>query len=86
MSSSIFRGEIVTSPEIKGIFTEAEDELNGKAFSTLVRAVKENKNVEASVIGGLVPNGDARCVFIHISGLVIVIDETGAFEIAEGAA
>lgn len=90
MSSSLYRGKLSTSPEIKGPFTEAEDKLEGKAFKALANALIRDADIigetycRAQVFNTLVK--PHSIVFSTTSGISIEITEDGGVEIFEGAA
>ena len=87
MSMSYYRGKLVTSPELKGPFTEAYDELKGMPFDVLIQEAKTNSEAKVHVLEKTNPN-DVPSIFINIGnlGLTIQIKEDGSFEILEGAA
>jgi hypothetical protein len=85
MSSSIYRGKLITSSEIKGPFTEAADNIKGVPFNTLVKAAMATGQwaLDYTVHEG---NFADRVLHIHIGGILLTIGEDGSFEISEGAA
>lgn len=90
MSSSIYRGKMSTSAEIKGPFTEAEDKLEGKAFNILADAITDGADILGEtycrvmvVRTDLKPHSIMVCT---AAGVVIEITEDGGFEILEAAA
>ena len=89
MSSSIYRGKLHTSAEIKGPFTEAEDTLKGKAFKILADAVFEGADIIGETYCRIkVVKTDLKphSVMFSVSGVCVEITEDGKFEILEGAA
>jgi hypothetical protein len=90
MSSSLYRGKLSTSPEIRGPFTEAADRLEGKAFKLLTNAVVK----DADIIGETYCRVQVvrtkfkphSVIISTISGISIEITEDGRFEIFEGGA
>ena len=82
MSSSFYRGKLVTNSELKGPFTEACNEFKGTPFNILVQEAEKN-TAEISIVRR---EGRPSSVFIHIGGLGLAIEitEDGGFELFEG--
>ena len=85
MSTSFYRGKLVTSKELKGPFTEAFDEMKGRPFDILRQVAMENKAAELHVHDRSTSDRPAS-VFICFGGVTIEITEDGGFEFLEGAA
>ena len=90
MSSSVYRGKLITSKKIREPFTEAEDKLEGPAFGLLADAVEGDADIIGETycrVEVVRTNLKPHSVIVYTgSGVCIEITENGRFEIFEGGA
>ena len=85
MSHCHYRGELHTSAEIKGPFTEASNDFS-EAFDILERVVFDALNAddkEAPRVGIFL---EGNSMLLTIGGLTLSLERRGVVDISEGAA
>ena len=86
MSTSFYRGKLVTSSELKGAFTEAYDEIKGRPFDILKNSVSEVAKGNAKLACRYSPGSVSLqpSVTVWLGPVMLQLKEDGSFEIWEG--
>jgi hypothetical protein len=90
MSTSFYRGKLVTDEELKGPFTEADDDLSYgfnilKEQAELGPTARIHINEQAvSSVHGVDGERTKSVMFITATGVIVELKADGGFEIWEG--
>ena len=90
MSTSFYRGKVITDAQLKGPFTEADDDLS-YAFNILKEQAKLGPTATISIhentvssIHGVDGERTTSVLFITQTGVIVELKADGGFEIWEG--